>query len=181
VKGDVGSIGQNHIRPNVMQQMADEMLCCDIDEFLRHYAPFCPTEKSIDGALENLERNEILQGDGWRDFRNNDKPSNTGKAESEAFEKLKDIVQVLTKRKCFGTDSKASRKCNLSYHICGEQQMVGEIPGSTFRIDAYLSPTSPPPQLREVVVSQVAVAAEFKRKKNHFRDVRTQILNIDVS
>jgi len=177
-KGDVGSIGQNHIRSEVAQQMADEMLCCDIDEFLCHYAPFCPTDDSIDSALKRLERKRLLRNNEWRDFR--DKWAD--KKETEAFKKLEDIVKALMGQKCFGTDSNIPRKCNFNYHNCGDTQMVGEIPGSTFQIDGYFSPEYSPPlfESTKVVISQVAVAAEFKKNKAETSCVRTQILTIDV-
>jgi len=60
--------------------------------------------------------------------------------------------------------------------------MVGENAGSTSRIDAYFSPASSPPLFKseKVVVSQVAVAAEFKKEKKDFHDVCIQNLNIDI-
>jgi len=61
VKGDVGSIGQNHIWAGVAQQMVDKILRCDIDQFLGHYVPFVP---SVDMALERLKGKKLLN-DGW--------------------------------------------------------------------------------------------------------------------
>ena len=158
--------------------MADEMLCCDIDQFLCHYAPFCPTNDSIDSALKQLKHKGLLLDNGWRDFRGNW----TNMKETEAFKKLEDIVKALTGQKCFSTDSKAPRKCNFNYHNCGYSHMVGEIPGSTFRIDGYFSPKYSRSlfESTKVVVSQVAVAAEFKREKEDSPQVCTQILTIDV-
>ena len=163
--------------------MADEMLDCGIDEFLCYYAPFCPTDDSIDSALGKLKHDKFITKDGWRGLSGEQIPSKSEESEARVFGKLKHIVEALTAQKCFGTDSKALRKCNFSYEDCGDTQMVGEIAGSTFRIDAYFSPTSSPPLYtsEKVVVSQVAVAAEFKKKGKDFHDVRTQILNIDVS
>jgi len=161
--------------------MADEMLCCDIDQFLCHYAPFCPTDDSINSALKKLERKKLLRNNEWRDFRDDW----ASEKETEAFGKLEDIVKALMGPKCFGTDSKAPRKCNFNYHNCGNTQMVGEIPGSTFRIDGYFSPKYFPPLFKsdKVMVSQVAVAAEFKRKWKDTPVVRTQtqVLTINVS
>jgi len=158
--------------------MADEMLCCDIDQFLCHYAPFCPTNDSIDSALKQLKHKGLLLDNGWRDFCGNW----TNMKETEAFRKLEDIVQALRGQKCFSTDSKAPRKCNFNYHSCGYSHMVGEIPGSTFRIDGYFSPKYSRPlfESTKVVISQVAVAAEFKREKEDSPQVCTQILTIDV-
>jgi len=181
VKGDVGSIGQNHIRLDVAQQMANEMLCCDINQFLHHYAPFVPSKRSVDNALQKLEHEGLLYHDKWRDFSGNDIPSKTGKIEAE--KKLEDIVKALIGQKCSGTDPKGPRKCNLKYHNCGYTHMLGEIPGSTFRIDGYFSAEYSPPLFEsdKVVVSQVAVAAEFKREVKDTPIVRTQISTIDVS
>jgi len=99
-----------------------------------------------------------------------------------AFKKLKDIVEALMGQKYFGTDSKVSRKCNFNYYNCSDTQIVGEIPGSTFQIDGYFSPEYSPPLFKstKVMVLQVTVAVEFKRKKNDFPDMHTQILTIDV-
>ena len=131
-KGDVGSIGQNHIRSEVAQQMADEMLCCDIDEFLCHYAPFCPTDNSINSALEKLKHEKLLQGYKWRKLGSGKISSKKGKRETKVFQRLKFIVEALTGQECFGTGSKTSRKCNFNYHDRGDTQMVGENAGSTF-------------------------------------------------
>jgi len=185
VKGDIGSTGQNHIWTDVAQQMAGEMLCCDIDEFLRHYAPFCPTDDSINSAFEKLKHEKLLQGSKRRKLSRgkiSSKTNKKGKKETEVFKRLKFIVEALTGQECFSTGSKASRKCNFNYHDCGDTQMVGENAGSTSRIDAYFSPTSSPPLFKseKVVVSQVAVAAEFKKEKKDFHDVCIQNLNIDI-
>ena len=156
--------------------MADEMLCCDIDQFLCHYAPFCPTKDSIDSALKQLKHKGLLLDNGWRNFRGNW----ANVKETEAFKKLEDIVKALTGQKCFSTDSKAPRKCNFNYHNCGYSHMVGEIPGSTFRIDGYFSPKYSRPlfESTKVVVSQVAVAAEFQNRLKMVSAVN-QIMNDD--
>jgi len=163
--------------------MADEMLCCDIDEFLHHYAPFCPTDDSIDSALEKLKHSQILTENGWRDLCGREIPSQTSEKETKVFKRLAFIVEALTEQQCFGTDSKAPRECNFNYHDCGDTHLVGEIAGSTFRIDAYFLPASSPPPSKKakVVVSQVAVAAELKKNEKDSYDVRTQIRNIDIS
>ena len=182
MKDDIGSTGQNHIWTDVAQQMTGEMLCCDIDEFLCHYAPFCPTDNSINSALEKLKHEKLLQGYKWRKLGSGKISSKKGKRETKVFQRLKFIVEALTGQECFGTGSKTSRKCNFNYHDRGDTQMVGENAGSTFWIDAYFSPASSPPlfESEKVVVSQVAVAAEFKNKEKDFHHVCTQILNIDI-
>jgi len=174
VKDDVGSTSQDYIRPGIAQQMAD-MLCCDIDEFLCHYAPFCPTDDSIDSALERLEHKRILQGNLWRDFSDKKMLSKTGKHEKKAFEGIKSIVKTLTEH-----NTMAPRTCNFKYSNCGDTHMTGNIGGSTFRVDACFSPLSSTPLAGKVVASQVAVAAEFMRKGKGLHNVRTQILNIDL-
>jgi len=179
VKGDVGSISQNHIQSDIAQQMADEIVCCDIDEFLCHYAPFCPTDDSIDSALEKLEHEGLLHNYKCWNFSGNNIPSQVNEKETAVFKRLEDIVEALTEQPCSGTDSKAPRKCNFNCHNCGNTQMDGEIAGPTFRIDGYFSPLSCTPLAGKVVVSQVAVAAEFK-KKDDIYDVRIQILTINV-
>ena len=180
MKGDVGSISQSHIQSDIAQQMADEIVCCDIDEFLCHYAPFCPTDDSIDSALEKLEHEGLLHNYKCWNFSGNNIPSQVNEKETAVFKRLEDIVEALTEQPCSGTDSKAPRKCNFNCHNCGNTQMDGEIAGSTVWIDAYFSPTSSPSPSRKVVVSQVAVAAEFMRKGKNLHNVRTQILNIDL-
>ena len=163
--------------------MADEMLDCGIDEFLRHYAPFCPTDDSISNALGRLRHDKFLTKDEWRGLSGDEIPSKSKESEAHVFGKLKPIIGALTAQECFDINSSALRKCNFNYEDCGDTQMIGEIAGSTFRIDAYFSPASSPPlyMSEKVVVSQVAVAAEFKRRRKDFYGVRIQILNIDVS
>jgi len=156
--------------------MADEMLCCDIDQLLCHYVPFCPTDDSIDSALKKLENKGLLQNNEWWDFCDNW----ANEKETEAFQKLEDIVKALMGQKCFSTNSKAPRKCNFNYHNCGDTHVAGEIPGSTFRIDQYLSLKYSPPlfESTKVVVSQVAVAAEFQNRLKMVSAVN-QIMNDD--
>ena len=155
--------------------MIDEMLCCDINEFLHHYAPFHPTSNSVDTALKKLEDKNFLQGNQWQMFINGKKPSETGESEEMAFKGIKDIVKALVEH-----DSMAPRHCNFKYSTCGYTNMAGEIAGPTFWIDVYFSPLSSTPLAGKVVVSQVAVAAEFKRKKCNIYNVYIQILTIDV-
>ena len=163
--------------------MADEMLDCGIDEFLHHYAPFCPTNDAIDRAVEKLERGKFLTTSGWRDLNGEGIPSRSKETEVQVFRKLRPIVKALAKQKYFNAKGTAPRKCNFDYEDCGDTRMVGEIAGSTFRIDAYFLPASSPPPSKKakVVVSQVAVAAEFKKNEKDSYDVRTQIRNIDTS
>ena len=157
-----------------MQQMIDEMLCCDIDEFLCHYAPFCPADNAVDSALKKLEDKKYLQGNQWQVFIGGTKPSDSKENEEKAFKWIEKIVEALTEH-----DSMAPRACNFKYSTCGSTYMAGEIAGPTFRIDRYFSPLSCTPLAGKVVVSQMAVAAEFK-KKDDIYDVRIKILTIDV-
>ena len=150
------------------------MLCCDINEFLHHYAPFHPTSNSVDTALKKLEDKNFLQGNQWQMFINRKKPSKTGESEEMAFKGIKDIVEALAEY-----DSMAPRTCNFKYSTCGYTNMAGEIAGPTFQIDGCFSPLSSTP-LAGKVVSQVVVVAEFKRKKCNIYDVHIQILTIDV-
>ena len=160
--------------------MADEMLCCDIDQFLHHYAPFVPSKRSVDDALQKMKHEGLLCDDKWWDFSGDDIPFKTGKIETEAFKKLEDIVEALMGQECSGTDHKGLRKCNLKYHNCGDTHVVGEIPGSTFRINGYFSPKYSPTLSKstKVVVSQVAVAAEFQNRLKMVSAVN-QIMNDD--
>jgi len=150
VKGDVGTIGQNHIQPNVTQQITNETLCCTIDELLCHYAPFHPTDKSVDDALVYLKDKQLLQDGEWQDLHDQ-----------------KDVR----------ADSDPSDKCNFQYRDCGNTPISVEIAGCTFRIDACFLPVSPRP-LSEIMASQVAVAvaADLKKSRKDFYDVSTQIL-----
>jgi len=102
------------------------------------------------------------------------------KIETEAFKKLEDIVKALMGQECSSTDHKGLRKCNLKYYNCGDTHVVGEIPGSTFRINGYFSPKYSPPlfESTKVVVSQVAVAAEFQNRLKMVSAVN-QIMNDD--
>ena len=151
------------------------MLCCDINEFLHHYAPFHPTSNSVDTALKKLEDKNFLQGNQWQMFINRKKPSETGESEEMAFKGIKDIVEALAEH-----DSMAPRTYNFKYSTCGYTNMAGEIAGPIFQIDGCFSPLSSTPLAGKVVVSQVVVAAEFKRKKCNIYDVHIQILTIDV-
>ena len=167
MKGDVGSIGQNHIG-------ADELLCCDIDQFLNHYAPFVPSEASVDSALTNLQLLKYLQNDGWQGLHGKNSPSKTKDIEAVVFRKLTSIVQALKNQECHAVDANTPRKCNFNYTDCGDTPMAREIAGCTFRIDAHFSPASSPSLSGDVVASQVAAAAGFKRKRKDFHDVSTR-------
>ena len=108
-------------------------------------------------------------------FINRKKPSETGESEEMAFKGIKDIVKALVEH-----DSMAPRHCNFKYSTCGYTNMAGEIAGPIFQIDGCFSPLSSTPLAGKVVVSQVVVAAEFKRKKCNIYNVHIQILTIDV-
>jgi len=160
--------------------MADELLCCGIDQFLDYYAPFIPSEDSVDSALANLKDVGLLQDGGWQDLHGKNIPSKTQDIETAVFNKLTPIIQKLRTQNSAGAVGGTQCTCNFNYTDCGDTQMAGEIAGSTFQIDAYFSPASSSPLSRNVLASQVAVAVEFKRKRKDVHDVNTRILNIDV-
>ena len=109
------------------------------------------------------------------------KTSKTQDIDTVVFSKLTRIVEVLENQECDGVDSNTSRKRNFRYNDCGDTSMAGEIAGCTFLIDACFSPISSPSSSGPVMASQVAVAAEFKRKREDFYDVSTRIQNVAVS
>jgi len=181
VKGGVGTIGQNHIRPDIVQQMADEMLCCTFDEFLCHYAPFHPNEKSVDDALTYLNDQQLLQDGEWQDPHGQNTPSKTQEIETAVFKKLEPIVHALRDEKKVRADSDPSdkhRKCIFDYRDCGNTPIYEEIAGCTFQVNACFLPGLPgsPCPSSGITASQVAVAAEFKKSRNDFYDVSTRIL-----
>ena len=161
--------------------MADEMLCCPVDDFMHYYAPFHPTDKSVDDALADLNDQQLLQDDEWRDLHGQNIPSKSREIETAVFKKLEPIVHALRNQKNVCADSDPSdkhRECIFDYCDCGNTPIYGEIAGCTFRVDACFLPGlpgSPRPSSR-IMASQVAVAAEFKKSRNDFYDVSTRIL-----
>ena len=174
-------ISQNHTRAEVAQQMVDEMLRCDIDQFLSHYAPFVPSECSVDMALKKLKGEKLSKDDRWQGLHGENLPSKTQDIDTVVSSKLTRIVEALENQECDGVDSNTSRERNFRYNDCGDMSMAGEIAGCTFLIDACFSPISSPLLSGPVMASQVAVAAEYRRKMEDFYDVSTRILNIAVS
>jgi len=92
VEGDVGTISQNRNLFDVAQQMMREMLCCTIDEFLCHYAPFRPTDKSVDDALAYLKDKQLIQDGEWQDLHGQDIPSKTRDIETVDFKKFESVI-----------------------------------------------------------------------------------------
>jgi len=90
MEGDVESIGQNHIWADIAQQMVDEMLSCNIDQFLGYYAPFIPSKDSVDSALAGLKYTSLLQDDGWQGLHSKSIPSKTIVFSKLTVIKLKD-------------------------------------------------------------------------------------------
>jgi len=138
VKGDVGTIGQKHIRSDVAQQMVDEMLCCTVDDFMHYYAPFHPTDKSVDDALAYSNDQQLLQDGEWWDLHGQNIPSKTRETETAVFKKLEPIVHALRNQKNVRTNSDPSdkhRECIFDYHDCGNTPIYGEITGCTFRVE----------------------------------------------
>lgn len=168
--------------------MDNEMLECSVGEFLNHYAPFRPSDASVEDVLKmfQTDRSGTLmkkaqrsgkrrKGKGkkreeskeevdaefvWADF--DLPPSQMDGSEIRIFGALQDIVNALVDVKC--TDERGvPRTCLFEYQDCPSEDMFSEIPGTTFRADARV--TYRPPG-RKVILSDTPVIAEFKKKRN---------------
>ena len=123
----------NHIRPNVTQQMVDEALSCNFDDFLCYYALFHPDKESVDDVFANL--NGLLQDGEWWDLRSQDIPSKYRENVTAVFEKLEPIIHVLRDQKNVCPDSNFSDKhCKhiFDYCDCGNTPISGELAGCPF-------------------------------------------------
>ncbi|KAF7762407.1 hypothetical protein Agabi119p4_9000 [Agaricus bisporus var. burnettii] len=171
--------------------MVDEILECNLEDFLAHYAPWevpAPTVESVyDLYVADNERHPPLvkkmeqdhedtapSGLVFADFEI--EPTKCTSSEPSVLKDLKDIVDSLCEQKVESQLREIHRTPALCYKDCPYDAMSSEIKGTNIRVDACLT-ERPEGRLEHgdyrdpnpdgVDLADVAVAAEFKK---HYKD-----------
>ncbi|KAF9449014.1 hypothetical protein P691DRAFT_703938 [Macrolepiota fuliginosa MF-IS2] len=188
VRGEGGEYGQDKLRSAIAKEMAEEMLECPLDEFMNHYAPFRPSQESIDNVfnkytkhtheerlLKRVEQDcETQQQTGWvwNDFEL--PPSSLTESEDAIFRNLEKIMQDIREQPCADVASE-SRQSQLYYRSCPNTTLQSEIIGTTFRFDACI--TDNPENTSTVALANTAVIAEFKKGLKDRHENRKQLVS----
>lgn len=116
-------------------------------------------------CLKELTRDPPgYDGQAWGAF-DECSPSEMNKPEDQVFAPLADIVKVLQE-----LDPPDSRPCKFRYDNSPFNKVLGETPGSTFKMDACIRPIKVAPE-DSLKSTDAAVVAEFK-KNNQPQDGR---------
>lgn len=158
-------------------EMSSEILECPIDAFLNYYAPFVPSTKSIENALQVLKDNQspdrsLEEVDGDKRFWTwpNLGP---GSVKSDAdeitvFGPLQQFVKFLEGVECCEKGGKDDidnlrnrpRNREFYYRDCPSATIKSEILGADFQVDACITSN---PNSEDVILSDTAVIAEFQK------------------
>ncbi|KXN82898.1 hypothetical protein AN958_01967 [Leucoagaricus sp. SymC.cos] len=149
--------------------MQPEMRSCSVKTFLEHYAPFMPTQDTVDAARERLTEDctTEVHSEGnttrcWSDF--DCPPSEMHAIEPKIFKNLEEIIEVLNR---VDRERLGRRPVRFQYFDCAYSNLKGETPGATFKVDAYFGPKSlSSPGSTSLETSKMAVIAEYKKNKS---------------
>ncbi len=138
--------------------MVNEILECPIDDFLKHYAPFCPPKESVDTAHDALKKKSLLKcrkkSKTWALADYMTAPKDIGPSEPVVFKKLEEIMDVLE------AENLAGRTCLFHYKDCPYAEVASEIDGTNFKVDARITKN---PEAKKFILSDAAVVAEYKK------------------
>ncbi|KAJ3575708.1 hypothetical protein NP233_g917 [Leucocoprinus birnbaumii] len=136
--------------------MTRELLVCPVDEFLDYYAPCVPTPVSVDAALTRMETLMPATAGTWLG-------SSKDESEKTVFMKLTPIIKALAHVACVCKGETQSRTLNFHYTDCGDIAIQGDMPGSSYSMDAYLLSTVHDTPSEALTVSDIALVAEFEK------------------
>ncbi|KAF9449016.1 hypothetical protein P691DRAFT_774983, partial [Macrolepiota fuliginosa MF-IS2] len=163
------------------------MLEYPLDVFLNYYAPFRPSQESIDGVFDKYvndthdkrllkEVRRDCEGQQrarwvWADFEL--PPSSLTNSEDTIFGKLGNIIEDIRERSCMDMASE-SRQSQLYYRNCPNTTLTSEIIGTTFGFDACI--TDSPENTPKIALANAAVIAEFKKSKDEGHKNRQRLV-----
>jgi hypothetical protein len=165
-------------RLNGIKLMPSETIIVSTEEFLKHYAPFNPSECEVGLCLQYLtSKNLIKEGkEGrpiWSEYP--DHPSNEYHSESAAYSPLQDIFDAISQIQVPG------RVASCEYHSKSRSTTASEISGSSHKIDGYLAPkqsTVPTWEKgQKIPTADLALNAEFKLRESDKIDVSSSVLS----
>ncbi|KAJ3575440.1 hypothetical protein NP233_g1092 [Leucocoprinus birnbaumii] len=171
-KSDGFNTPQNHLRSEVGNQMAPELLRCPVEVFLRYCSPFKVQERSVQSALKALRGAKLLQGNVWTKYQQ--QPSAIESTEASIFGHLVPIIKVLENQTCY--DEKGVRRSrNFIYVETPNTALPGEHVGGGFKVDSCIFVEKSETRSLE----DVAVVAEFKRNRGHadLKDNRLKVVS----
>ncbi|KAF5363407.1 hypothetical protein D9756_001071 [Leucocoprinus leucothites] len=194
---DARQVGINHRRKAVAEAMVHEILECSVETFLDHYAPFKPSPDSIEAICQKLKHEGLLvptthlthakdapmqppqseDSFGWNDLEGCT-PSKIIGTEQGIFKTIEEIVEAVVEPSSGTNDHVDGHRPNYQYKDCPNGNMIGEIQGATFRLDACIIPkNSPSAESTTVNTWEAAVIAEFKRGEQSEIDNRKQLVS----
>ncbi|KAF5363406.1 hypothetical protein D9756_001070 [Leucocoprinus leucothites] len=177
--------------------MAHEILECSVETFLEHYAPFKLSPDSIEAICQKLKHEGLLvptthlthakdapmqppqseDSFGWKDLEGCT-PSKIIGTEQGIFKTIEEIVEAVVEPSSGTNDHVDGHRPNYQYKDCPNGNMIGEIQGATFRLDACIIPkNSPSAESTTVNTWEAAVIAEFKRGEQSEIDNRKQLVS----
>lgn len=142
-----------------MTEMAREMHECSLDAFLTDYAPFHPSQESVNAAFQHSIAARINEnGPIWTDFYL--RQSFIDQTEDKLFECLITIIDNFCHLECRAEGVDQRRQVQFQYRSCPNTTVAGEIGGNSFQMDACITsePTSD-----VTVLADIAVIFEFKK------------------
>lgn len=145
--------------------MDSEILECPINDFLRHYAPFYPSDSSVTIAQEELEKSHLKPVDSgsgkvWALAPYIKPPRDIKTIEPTVFNCLENIIGALEGVGCADANE-APRDRLFSYKSCLLNNKASEIEGTNFKVDAYITSD---PKAKKLILSDAVAVAEFKKK-----------------
>lgn len=167
--------------------MVNEILECPIDDFLKYYAPFNPSNHSVTQVFDDLQKRFLLEEVGeagrmtWTmtlaDYTTS--PSGIEAPEPTVFKSLEGIMDVLETVGYVNKDG-TTRERVFSYKDCPSSTMISEIDGTNFKVDACITSDV---EAKKVALSDVGAIAEFKKANVPMdaEDVSTHVGVIQVS
>ncbi|KAF9447331.1 hypothetical protein P691DRAFT_822102, partial [Macrolepiota fuliginosa MF-IS2] len=137
---------QHHVRSVVMKEMAGEMHECPLKNFLADYAPFRPSQNSIDAAVQHYTNTgKLVKSNGhpdsvtWTDFQLRPSDKKRNENENQVFAHLQAIIDDLRQLECLEEGVNEPRRPQFHYLSCPNNWMAGEIEGTNFRVDACIT------------------------------------------
>jgi hypothetical protein len=163
-------------RLNDIKLMPNETIIVSAEEFLKHYAPFNPSESEVELCIQYLiSKNLIKEGkEGRPRSEYPDHPLDEYQSESAAYSPLQDIFDAINQVQVPG------RVASCEYHSKSQSTTASEIPDPSHKIDRYLVPkqsTVPTWEIgQKIPTADLALNAEFKLRESDKIDVSSSVL-----
>jgi predicted transcriptional regulator len=156
--------------------MSNETIIVSAEEFLKHYAPFDPSDSEVELCIQHLTSKNLIKESKegrsiWSEYP--DHPSNQYHSESAAYSPLQDIFDAISQVEV------ADRVASCEYQSKSQSTTTSEIPGPSYKVDGYLAPkqsTVPTWEKgQKIPIADLALNAEFELRESNKIDVRSSV------